>query len=172
MDQRALGTPVLGMRTEMMQPAEPQPDSPLGPIQWLRLLPPEHGTASSDRLRWVGLEAGGCRATPAFELNLPALTHHRPLLFAPPPEELRPREGGRGAAWAAPRRLGLALAGRHPGPGALERVQGRAAPLPGAGACVAGGGRGVRPRPGAAGSAAAGRPGPPTGPGRDGSGGR
>jgi AraC family transcriptional regulator len=67
---------------------------PIGPLDWLRLLPPEHGTASSDRLGWVGLEAGCCRATPAFELDLPALTHHRLFLFARPPEELDLRYEG------------------------------------------------------------------------------
>src|SRR5215468_4955074 len=105
-----------------MPEEEPERGNPIGPIEWLRLLPHE-AAASSDRLGWVGLQAARCRAAPAFELNLPALTH---------------------------RRLGLTLAGRQPGPGALERVQGRTASLPGAGAVVAGGGRGVRPRPGAA----------------------
>jgi AraC family transcriptional regulator len=60
---------------------------PLGPLDWLRLLPHE-AAASSDRLGWVGLQAARCRAEPAFELNVPALTHHRLFLFARPPEEL------------------------------------------------------------------------------------
>jgi hypothetical protein len=60
---------------------------PIGPLDWLRFVPHETA-ASSDRLEWVGLEAARCRATPAFELNLPALTHHRLFLFACPPEEL------------------------------------------------------------------------------------
>ena len=77
-----------------MSQEEPERGNPLGPLDWLRLLPPEHGTASSDRLGWVGLEAGRCRATPAFELNLPALTHHRLFLFARPPEELDLRYEG------------------------------------------------------------------------------
>src|SRR5262249_8007794 len=34
------------------------------------------------------------RATPAFELNLPALTHHRLFLFTRPPEELDLRYEG------------------------------------------------------------------------------
>ena len=77
-----------------MSQEEPERGNPLGPLDWLRLLPPEHGTASSDRLGWVGLEAGRCRATPAFELNLPALTHHRLFLFSRPPEELDLRYEG------------------------------------------------------------------------------
>jgi len=66
---------------------------PIGPLDWLRFLPHEV-VASSDRLGWVGLEAARCRATPAFELNLPALTHHRLFLFARPPEELDLRYEG------------------------------------------------------------------------------
>ncbi|HJZ92228.1 MAG TPA: AraC family transcriptional regulator [Gemmataceae bacterium] len=66
---------------------------PIGPLDYLRLLPHE-AAASSDRLGWVGLEAARCRATPAFELDLPALTHHRLILFARPPEELDMRYEG------------------------------------------------------------------------------
>ena len=66
---------------------------PIEPLDWLRLLPHE-AAASSDRLGWVGLDAARCRATPAFELNLPALTHHRLFLFACPPEELDLRYEG------------------------------------------------------------------------------
>ena len=72
---------------------ELQPGDPLGPLDWLRRLPHE-AAASSDRLGWVGLEAARCRATPAFELNLPALTHHRLFLFSRPPEELDLRYEG------------------------------------------------------------------------------
>src|SRR6516162_9092515 len=67
--------------------------NPLGPLDWLKNVPHETA-ASSDRLGWVGLEAARCRATPAFELNLPPLTHHRILLFARPPEELDMRYEG------------------------------------------------------------------------------
>ena len=45
---------------------------PIGPLDWLRRKSAQ-ATASSDRLGWVGLEAARCRATPAFELNLPTL---------------------------------------------------------------------------------------------------
>src|SRR5262249_15473413 len=65
----------------------PGQGGPLAPLDWLRHLPHEPA-ASSDRLGWVGLEAARCRAAPAFELNLPALTHHRLFLFTRPPEEL------------------------------------------------------------------------------------
>jgi AraC family transcriptional regulator len=65
---------------------------PLGPLDFLRLLP--HEAASSDRLGWVGLQAAHCRAAPAFELELPALTHHRLFLFSRPPEELDLRYEG------------------------------------------------------------------------------
>src|SRR5512132_3812048 len=49
---------------------------PIGPLDWLRLLP-HAAAASSDRLGWVGLEAAR-RATLAFELNVPVLTHQPP----------------------------------------------------------------------------------------------
>ena len=44
--------------------------------------------AASDRLGWPGLEAARYRAAPAGEVNSPALTHHRLVLVARPPEEL------------------------------------------------------------------------------------
>src|SRR6516165_4222534 len=66
---------------------QPGRGEPIRPLDWLRRLPHE-AAASSDRLGWVGLDAARCQATPAFELNLPALTHHRLFLFARPPEEL------------------------------------------------------------------------------------
>jgi AraC family transcriptional regulator len=65
---------------------------PLGALDWLRVLP--HETASSDGLGWVALEAARCRAAPAFEFNLPALTHHRLFLFTRPPDELELRYDG------------------------------------------------------------------------------
>jgi len=76
-----------------MQQEEPGRADPIGPLDWLKLLPHE-AAASSDRLGWVGLEAARCRAAPAFELNLPALTHHRLLLFTHPRKELDLRYEG------------------------------------------------------------------------------
>src|SRR5262245_9908004 len=76
-----------------MPQEEPERGDPLGPLDWLRLLPHE-AAASSDRLGWVGLEAARCRAGPAFELDVPALTHHRLFLFACPPEALDLRYEG------------------------------------------------------------------------------
>jgi len=76
----------------VMPEKEPLCSDPLGPLDFLRLLP--HEAASSDRLGWVGLQAAHCRAAPAFELELPALTHHRLLLFSRPPEELDLRYEG------------------------------------------------------------------------------
>src|SRR5512132_4052870 len=43
---------------------------PIGPLDWLRLLP-HAAAASSDRLVWVGPEAARCRATLAFERACP-----------------------------------------------------------------------------------------------------
>ena len=72
---------------------------PIGPLDWLRLLPHE-AAASSDRMVWVGLEAARCRATPAFEVNLPALTHHRLFLFASRPRR-SPENRAAASRWRA-----------------------------------------------------------------------
>ena len=66
--------------------------NPIGFRDYLRLLP--HEPVASSDLGWVDLEAHNCRAAPAFELNLPALTHHRLLLYTRPPEELDLRYEG------------------------------------------------------------------------------
>jgi AraC family transcriptional regulator len=60
---------------------------PIGPLDWWKLLPFEPA-AVSDGLGWVGLQAVRYRAAPASELNPPAMSHHRLILFARPPEEL------------------------------------------------------------------------------------
>jgi AraC family transcriptional regulator len=57
------------------------------PLEWRKVVPFE-AAAASDRLGWVGLEAVRYCAAPASELNPPAMTHHRLILFARPPEEL------------------------------------------------------------------------------------
>jgi AraC family transcriptional regulator len=72
---------------QVMRQEEPGRGDPLGPMDWRKILPFE-AAAASHRLGWVGLEAAHCRAEPAFELNPPALTHHRLVLSARPPEEL------------------------------------------------------------------------------------
>ena len=139
-------------------------------MDWRKIIPFE-AAASSDRLGWVGLEAARYRGAPAFELNLPAITHHRLVLFARPPEELDLRYEGVKRHVPPPAGSISVVPAGSPAPVALERVQGRAAHLPGAGAGRAGRRRGVRPRPGAADGPAARRPGPPATPGRDAGGG-
>src|SRR5262249_46653630 len=42
---------------------------------------------------WVGLEAARFRASPAWEYDAPALTHHRLVLVTRPPQELALRFG-------------------------------------------------------------------------------
>jgi AraC family transcriptional regulator len=74
----------------MTRQDQPAGDSPIGPLDWLKILPHETA-ASSDQLGWVGLEAARCRAAPAFEFDLPALSHHRLFLFARPPDDLHLR---------------------------------------------------------------------------------
>ncbi len=71
-----------------MRQEEPGLGGPLGPLAALRKIIPFEAAAASDRLGWVGLQAARYHAAPASELNPPALTHHRLVLFARPPEEL------------------------------------------------------------------------------------
>src|SRR5262249_25008327 len=60
----------------------------LGPLDWPRILP-FAPAAASDRLGWVGLDAAHCRAEPAFERRVPALTHHPRLPVLPHPGLVR-----------------------------------------------------------------------------------
>jgi AraC family transcriptional regulator len=55
---------------------------------------PFEPAASSGRLGWVGIEAARFRATPAFELDGTALTHHMLALLTQPPKELDLRFDG------------------------------------------------------------------------------
>ena len=66
---------------------------PDGPLEWRKIIPFEPA-ASSARLEWMGLGAARCCAEPAFELNVPALAHHRLVLVTRPPEELDLRYEG------------------------------------------------------------------------------
>src|SRR5262245_11391245 len=74
--------------TQVMRQEEPGSHGPIGPLAALRRIIPFEADAASDRLGWAGLEAARYRAAPASELNPPALTHNRLVLFARPPEEL------------------------------------------------------------------------------------
>jgi len=77
-----------------MRQEEPGVGGPIGSLDWRKILPFE-AAAASDRLGWGGLEAARCRAEPAFERDVPALTHHRLVLVTRPPEDLELRyEGG------------------------------------------------------------------------------
>jgi AraC family transcriptional regulator len=77
----------------MRRAEEAERGDPIGPLDWRRILPYEPAVAS-DRRGWVGLQAARCRAEPAFELQVPALTHHRLVLIARPPEALDLRYEG------------------------------------------------------------------------------
>jgi AraC family transcriptional regulator len=69
-----------------MRQEGPRGGGPIGPRDWLKIVPTEPA-ASSDGLGWVGLQAARYRAAPASELHQPPLTHHWLILFARPPEE-------------------------------------------------------------------------------------
>ena len=77
----------------VMQQEEPGRGDPIGPLDWRQILPFE-AAAASDQLGWVGLEAARCRAEPAFERSVPALTHHRLVLVTRPPVDLDLRYEG------------------------------------------------------------------------------
>ena len=66
---------------------EPGRGGPIGPLDWRKILPFEP-CAASDRRGRAGLEAARFRAASASGLNVPALTHHRLVLIARPPEAL------------------------------------------------------------------------------------
>jgi AraC family transcriptional regulator len=78
---------------QAMPETEPGRGDPVGPLDSFKVLP-LNAVAASDRLGWVGLEAVRYRASPAFEFNQPALTHHMLVLFARPPEALDVRYEG------------------------------------------------------------------------------
>ena len=69
---------------------EPARSDPIRRLDWLKVIPFQ-AVAASDRLGWVGLEAARYRASPAWEYDAPALTHHRLVLVARPPQELELR---------------------------------------------------------------------------------
>src|SRR5262249_36882067 len=93
MEEGSVRSPVPGTGTQVIRQVEPQPADPLGPLDFLRLLPHETAT-SSDRLGWVGLEAARYQAASAAERNQPIITHHMLILYARPPEELDLRYEG------------------------------------------------------------------------------
>src|SRR5262249_57907441 len=64
-----------------------------GGLAWHRVLP-FRTDASSDRMGWVSMQAARCRAEPAFERSIPALTYHRLVFVARPPDELDLRYEG------------------------------------------------------------------------------
>ena len=72
----------------MMRHEKPGDGGPLESLSVLRQIIPFEPDAASDRLGWAGLDAARYRAAPGSELNPPALTHDRLVLFSRPPEEL------------------------------------------------------------------------------------
>ena len=87
--------PAAGLVREMQMRREDEAARgvPVGPLDWPRILP-FAPAAASDRLGWIGLDAAHCRAEPAFERRVPALTHHRLVLVTQPPEALDLRYDG------------------------------------------------------------------------------
>jgi AraC family transcriptional regulator len=77
----------------VMQEEEPGRGDPIGPLDWLEIIPIEPAVASG-RLGWVGLEAVQFRAALAAEFNQPDNTHHMLVLYTRPPEGLDVRYEG------------------------------------------------------------------------------
>src|SRR5262245_2276209 len=80
-------------RRQAVHQDKPECGDPIGPQDWLKVIPFQ-AVAASDRLGWVGLEAARYRASPAWEYRAPALTHHRLVLVTRPPQELELRFEG------------------------------------------------------------------------------
>jgi hypothetical protein len=76
-----------------MQEKAPGHGGPIRPLNWRKGIPFQPVVAS-DRLGWVGLEAARYCASPTWEYNAPALTHHRLILVTRPPQELEMRFDG------------------------------------------------------------------------------
>jgi AraC family transcriptional regulator len=76
-----------------MKQEEPGRGGLIRPLDWLKVIPFQ-AVATSDRLGWVGLEAARYRASPDWEYDAPALTHHRLVLVTRPPQELELRFDG------------------------------------------------------------------------------
>src|SRR6516225_3766979 len=92
-DDESVSSAGLARETRVMRQEEPGCGDLIGPLDWRKILPFE-AAAASDRLGWEGLEAARCRAEPAFERDVPALTHHRLVLVTRPPEDLELRYEG------------------------------------------------------------------------------
>lgn len=67
-----------------------QEEDPIRPRDWFKVIPFQ-AVAASDQLGWVGLEAARYHASPTWEYNAPALTHHRLVLVTRPPQGLELR---------------------------------------------------------------------------------
>src|SRR5262245_6148327 len=80
-------------RTEVLRGGEASRGDPIASLDWPNVLP-FRTEASSDRLGWTSMQAARCRAEPAFERSVPALTYHRLVFVARPPDELDLRYDG------------------------------------------------------------------------------
>ena len=78
---------------QVMRQQEPGLSGLLSPIELIKHFPGEP-FATSDRLRWVGLEALRYRDQPPNEAFQPPLTHHSLLLFIRTPREFEARYEG------------------------------------------------------------------------------
>jgi AraC family transcriptional regulator len=70
-----------------------QGEDRIRPWDWLKVIPFQ-ALAASDQLGWTGLEAARYRASPAWEYDAPALTHHRLVLVTRPPQSMELRFDG------------------------------------------------------------------------------
>src|SRR5262245_34244006 len=80
-------------RTQLPRPGGSRRGDAIGSLDLCNVLP-FRTDASSDRLGWISMQAARCRAEPAFDLSVPALTYHRLVFVARPPDELDLRYDG------------------------------------------------------------------------------
>jgi len=71
-----------------MRQEEPENGGPLEPFASIHKNAPFEADSTSEQRGWAGLEAVRYRTAPASEFYIPAITHHRLVLFTRPPEEL------------------------------------------------------------------------------------
>jgi len=80
-------------RSSAPQGEESRRSHPIASLDWPNVLP-FRTDASSGRQGWVSMHAARCREEPPFERSVPALTYHRLVFVARPPDELDLRYDG------------------------------------------------------------------------------
>jgi hypothetical protein len=86
-DEESVLSGELVRETQVMRQEDPGRGDSISPRDLFKIIAFEP-VAASDGLGWAGLEAIHFWSAPTSECNSPALTYHRLVLFARPPEAL------------------------------------------------------------------------------------